>query len=479
MQLERCPECGCFKRTDRPCRRCALLGPGLAGQPGAPQWVYATPPSAPARSFAPGLAYFDANISRIDPAWLDGLMESPSFARDDGLKILEAIRANAIAKLSGRAYDSTESLDDTIRACNVVTLRHSGQVMVMASKVARLINASPQTARVAAIAAGFHDGDKDNTNFTRHHLDSAEFATWALHEAGLSDDEKETMAVRQAIMEHMPFGNGADPDNFMNRALVSEAATLVMTSPGDYKPRLRNLMSEALQKTPAAIAKVEGWLDAHAREYPMKDDLVKAMSKEFGGRELSYPQPSSDAAQILATAAISSGEHLVAVTGAENMLDMSHAYKPADITWAADGLVLASADSLPKIVAIRKMNLKSEPTVVAMASLAGGAFGQPGTAVDVLNALPIPEARASARREIDLMRGFMRFWQQQTFDHWASQQTEQVATPRRAEFAHDPFSSLALSAEEMLEYQPTQEEFEKVYKRYLLKNADKRGALCG
>jgi hypothetical protein len=54
-----------------------------------------------------------------------------------------------------------------------------------------------------------------------------------------------------------------------------------------------------------------------------------------------------------------------------------------------------------------------------------------------------------------------------------------VATPRRAEFAHDPFSILALSAEEMLEYQPTQEEFEKVYKRYLLKNADKRGALCG
>jgi hypothetical protein len=97
--------------------------------------------------------------------------------------------------------------------------------------------------------------------------------------------------------------------------------------------------------------------------------------------------------------------------------------------------------------------------------------------VDVLNALPIPEACASARREIDLMRGFMRFWQQQTFDRWASQQTEQAATQRRAEFARDPFSASALSVAEMLKYQATMDVFKLVYARYL-KNVDRRGALC-
>jgi len=354
-------------------------------------------------------------------------------------------------------------------------------VLVMATKIAQLVDAAPDVTRRAGLAAGAvgynaHDGDKDDTNFVYHHLDSANFAAQALRDAGLSDDAEEIAAVRQAILEHMQFGDGSDKQNFMNRALVNEAAAIVAAgcsaATPDYGARLRYLMREALQKDDAAIGRVEAWLDANRQHYPTQAALADALADEFGGRELSYPRPSSEEARILSAAAIATGEH----QGPD--MDAVGA-SASDITWTADGLILASADSLPKIMSVRQVQMGlagREPLAVSMASLAGGGFGQFGTAVDAMNALPIPQARASAQQEIELMRGFMLAWQKETFNRWTRGQTSGEIQRRRAEFDREPFA--AFSVEEMLKHQPTLAEFEPAYARYLQHHADERGSLC-
>jgi len=364
--------------------------------------------------------YFEANLERVKPAWLTGFVESPGFNRADGQRILEAIRQNAVNKLAHRHYHSTAEIDQAVAAINANTLRHSAQVMVMATKIARLTGADPQTTRLAGLAAGYHDSGKDSTNFVYHHLDSADFAQKSLWDSGLAraggkttaEAAAEVAAVRQAIMEHMPFGDGRDPGNFMNRALAAEAAGIIKVDGAGYRKRLRYLMGKALQQPEAAISRVEKWVEANGFRYETKDALGEALRQEFGGRELSYPTPTSEAARILHTAA--AGEHLAeTVRGGDGRSLLESGYSASDITWAADGLTLSSAESLEKIVAIHQVQwgrAGTEPLVVSMSSLTGGGFGNPGTAVDAANSMTIPAARASAEQEIRLMREFMTDW---------------------------------------------------------------------
>jgi hypothetical protein len=439
----------------------------------------------PSSSARPGTDYFEANLDRVDPAWLNGFVESPGFSREDGQRILEAIRQNAVSKLANRRYRSTAEIDQAVTALNANTLRHSAQVMVMATKIARLTGADPQTARLAGLAAGYHDSGKDNTNFVYHHLDSANLAQTSLWDTGLAQAGGRTMgaaaaevaAVRQAIMEHMPFGDGQDPGNFMNRALVGEAAGIVKVDGPAYRQRLRYLMGKALQQDEAAIRRVETWIDAHAGRYETKDALAEALRQEFGGRELSYPAPTGEAARILHTAA--AGEHLAeTVRGDDGRSLLESGYSASNITWAADGLTLSSAESLEKIVAIHQVQwgrAGTEPLVVSMSSLAGGGFGSGGTAVDAAKSMTIPAARASAEQEIRLMREFMVNWQAETLRRWAGGPPPQ--SPTEAQRRRKLPLLQALEPEEMLRFQPDMTEFRTRYREFLAKNASRRGAL--
>ncbi|MCG3212602.1 MAG: hypothetical protein FOGNACKC_06272 [Anaerolineae bacterium] len=433
----------------------------------------------------PGTDYFEANIEPVDPAWLNGFVESPEFSRKDGERILQAIRQNAVGKLAARRYTSQTGLDQAVAAINANTLKHSAQVMVMATKISRLTGADPQTARRAGLAAGYHDSGKDNTNFVYHHLDSANFAQTSLWDTGLAQTGGKTMAeaaaevaaVRQAILEHMPFGDGSDPGNFMNRALAGEAAGIVKVDGQAYKKRLRYLMNDALQQDEAAIRRVEAWVDAHADRYETKDALAEAMRQEFGGRELSYPAPSGEAARILHTAA--AGEHLAeTVRGDDGKSLLESSFSASDITWAADGLTLSSAESLDKIVRIHQIQwgrAGTEPIIVSMSSLAGGAFGNGGTAVDAAKSMTIPAARAAAEQEIRLMREFMARWQAETLTRWAAGPPPQPAIEvnRRKKL---PLLQ-SLEPEEMLRFQPTMAEFGRRYQDFLQQNAPRRGEL--
>lgn len=443
-------------------------------------------PTSPGKvTYQPTAAYIEANISQVNPAWLNGFVESPEFSRKDGERILQAIRQNAVGKLAARRYTSQTGLDQAVAAINANTLKHSAQVMVMATKISRLTGADPQTARRAGLAAGYHDSGKDNTNFVYHHLDSANFAQTSLWDTGLAQTGGKTMAeaaaevaaVRQAILEHMPFGDGSDPGNFMNRALAGEAAGIVKVDGQAYKKRLRYLMNDALQQDEAAIRRVEAWVDAHADRYETKDALAEAMRQEFGGRELSYPAPSGEAARILHTAA--AGEHLAeTVRGDDGKSLLESSFSASDITWAADGLTLSSAESLDKIVRIHQIQwgrAGTEPIIVSMSSLAGGAFGSGGTAIDAAKSMTIPAARAAAEQEIRLMREFMAWWQAETLRRWAAGPPPQPAIEvnRRKKL---PLLQ-SLEPEEMLRFQPTMAEFGRRYQDFLQQNAPRRGEL--
>ncbi len=431
----------------------------------------------------PDAAYFEANIDQVDPTWLKGFVESPEFSRADGQKILQAIRQNAVKKLTDRRYNSQAEIDQAVSAINANTLKHSAQVMVMATKISRLVGADPQTARRAGLAAGYHDSGKDNTNFVYHHLDSANFAQKSLWDTGLVQSgnimvsAEEVASVRQAIMEHMPFGDGSDPGNFMNRALAAEAAGIVKVDGPEYKKRLRYLMGQALQQDETAIQRVEAWVEANAGQYQTKDALAEAMRQEFGGRELSYPSPTSEEARILHTAA--AGEHIAeTVRGADGKTLLESSFNAGEITWAADGLTLSSAESLDKIVRIHQLQwgrAGTEPLVVSMSSLAGGSFGNAGTAVDAARSMTIPEARKSAEQEIKLMREFMVQWQAETFDRWVDgpppQPADEVSRRKKMPLLQ------ALGAEEMLRFQPGLDEFSDRYRDFLKESDYRRGEL--
>jgi HD superfamily phosphodiesterase len=417
---------------------------------------------------------------------LEGFEESSGFTRDDGQTILEEIRTRAIERLSDRDYDSASDMQAAVSHVNTTVLRHSAQVMVMSTKISALLDADEETSRIAGLAAGYHDSAKEPTNFVYHHLESAMFAEQSMRESSLSNSDEEIRAVTQSIMEHMAFGDGQEASNFMNAALAGEAAGIVKTTEGqDRDERLRYLMGSALLKDEEDIRRVQAWVDANADNYETTGDLAQAMQEEFGGRELSYPLPSSDAAQILSASTVATGEHTteVIVEGAtpETATSlMEAAYSPAEITWAADGLVLSSASSLPKIVDIHQVQwgkAGTEPIVVSMASLAGGAFGQRGTAVDAADALSaqVPSVGETAREEISLMRQFMKEWQQATFYRWARNRPPTEVRKKKKAFEENPFT--AFSVQEMLEHQPDLDTFYDVYPSFLEENEDKRGKL--
>lgn len=80
-------------------------------------------------SFNPGRGYFERNIDLVNSGWLDGFWPTPGFSREDRQKVIGAIRANAIYKLSERACPSSETLNRAVAAINFNTVRHSAQVM--------------------------------------------------------------------------------------------------------------------------------------------------------------------------------------------------------------------------------------------------------------------------------------------------------------------------------------------------------------
>ena len=139
---------------------------------------------------------------------------------------LGSSKKNAIEKLAFRDYGTLKELDGAIAAINANTLKHSADVTVMATRIGKEIGADAFTARLAGMAAGYHDADKDNTNFVYHGKHSADFASQSLRETGLSNDSKEIAAIAQAINEHMVFDSAVvnDPRSFMNTMLMGEVA---------------------------------------------------------------------------------------------------------------------------------------------------------------------------------------------------------------------------------------------------------------
>ena len=415
----------------------------------------------------------EREIEPVDARWLTAMRETENFRRADGLKILDAIRARAVEKLAGREYASADEWAKETAAINASTLKHSAQVLVLATKIAAIVGADEDTARRAALAAAYHDSDKDKRNFITHGLDSANFAAESLYDDGLTTDATEIAAVRQAIIEHMAFGDGDDPENFMNKALCGEVATLALANRSD---RIDYLMREALQKDEATTGRVLDWIKSNANG-KNREQLSDALRNEFGGRELAFPKPSSEAARILASAAAGTGEHLDEVkTDANGRSDLERRYSAAEVTWLADGLALSSAESLEKIVVIQQVEwgrAGSEPLVVSMASLAGG-FTHKGTAVDAMNAMPLKVVRDTASTEIGLMRRFMGEWQQETWRRFEKAEPG-VAATKREQFERDPFTGL--DGETMLKHQPSLSEFRAMYADFLRVHIHERGAL--
>ena len=417
-------------------------------------------------------AQVEREIEPVDARWLEAMRETENFRRADALKILEAIRARAVEKLAGREYASADEWAKETAAINASTLKHSAQVLVLATKIAALVGADENVARLASLAAAYHDGDKDKRNFITHGLDSANFAAESLRGDGLATDTTEIAAVRQAIIEHMAFGDGDDPENFMNKALCGEVAALALANRPD---RIDYLMREALQKDDESRERVLSWI----RQQPAQTQtqMTESLKREFGGRELAFPKPSSDAARILASAAAGTGEHLdEAKTDASGRNDLERRYSAAEVTWLADGLALSSAESLEKIVVIQQVEwgrAGSEPIAVSMASLAGG-FTHKGTAVDAMNAMPLPVARETAAAEIGLMRRFMGEWQRETWRRFEQAEPQRAAAKREA-FERDPITGL--DGETMLTYQPSLVEFRAMVVDFLRAHSRERGAL--
>ena len=259
-------------------------------------------------------AYLEAKIDQIAPSWLRGFIESPGFSRTDAMTILEAARKNAIEKLAFRDYGTLKELDGAIAAINANTLKHSADVTVMATRIGKEIGVDAFTARLAGMAAGYHDADKDNTNFVYHGKRSADFATQSLREAGLSNDSKEIAAIAQAINEHMVFDSAVvnDPRSFMNTMLMGEVARIgLMTDDAARESALRFLMKDTLQRSEKDLDTVRAFLDQR-REAFAKDpkDFASVIGDRFAGKEIAYPQPTSMHSQIVNEAATVSNEDM-------------------------------------------------------------------------------------------------------------------------------------------------------------------------
>lgn len=233
----------------------------------------------------PGDNYAGDTVRPVEKAWFTGFQESTRFKKDDAEAVLEDVRS-----ARKRAIDRLPEAERgrAIQALNG-DLRRTAQVMVQASQVAAGEGLDDTGHAIVSQAAGYHNYVADD-DFAMHGLESARSAKQTMEMMGRSGEE--VSGVYQAIKEHIPAE--------LNDELCRYVARLVFER-NDYKPPVKELLLEALDKTEAQYNTLVEFIDRTLDRRPEMNagQLAYLLYDRFGQTILTFPQPSSRMSAIL------------------------------------------------------------------------------------------------------------------------------------------------------------------------------------
>jgi hypothetical protein len=281
-----------------------------------------------------------AMVTPVDPAWLADFQESGSFSREDARRLLEEVRESRVRALAGRTFAGEAQARRAARALDE-DLRRTARAMALASQVAQGESLDAAQYAIAVQATGYHNLVVDGPP-ALHALRSAEEAGRLLEEKGRGREE--VAGVYQAIKQH----NGPA----MNEELPRYVGRLAFEG-GDYRPALRELLLDALDRSEDEYREVAEFVEqtrpyvdrafgdedpqaplrelcgvlgrpesdcgelaefvgqARANGLDLRHELLKfLLHGRFGETVLTFPRPSTKAAQVVQDAIALAGAHV-------------------------------------------------------------------------------------------------------------------------------------------------------------------------